>query len=151
MRAAIAGMLLGAGAALAALNPVAASIPSPPGNPPPCCSVPPPAPTPVPTLAPTAAPVPQVVAVRLAPTHVKRGQKTTLAVQAPAHETVIAEARFRNGKSLTLQGKVGKSGTFKKVWRVPRDAAIGSATLRVTVRNGKRTMYRTAVTFEVTQ
>lgn len=133
---------------LASSGAMASSI-SPP-EPPSCswCDGPPPPPIPVPTLAATEVAPIGVISVKLSPTHVQRGQIATLRVTAEAQDGVTTVVQYREIKPKTYKAEVGDSKTLTKAWKVPLNAGVGKAHLKVMV-NDPGGPYTTTISFEV--
>jgi hypothetical protein len=113
-----------------------AALPPPPPAPPDCkiCVAPPPPPTPLPTVAATLLPAKPSVDVQLAPTHVSRGHTAKVQVQAPQDATVSVGVRYKGMKSYRVfHSKVGSSGTATQTWKVPKNAPLGTAQVKVQV------------------
>ncbi len=110
--------------------------PPPPPPPPGCtalCSGPPPPPTPVPTVAPTEVAVQPVVDVRLDESKAMRGDTVKVAVDASTDDEVTTVVRYHQWKPKTLHSRIGSSGTLEQNWKVPKDAPLGKATIKITV------------------
>lgn len=127
-----------------------ASTPPPPPAPPNCptCGGPPPPPTPVPTVAPTAVAPQSVVDVHLTTTRIPRGHEIRLQVDASTDDVVTVSIRFKSGKPILYQGKIGSSGTLVKTWKVPKSAPLGKASVAITVA-GKTDKYAKSLDFQV--
>lgn len=151
IRALLVGAVLVGTLNLPVASSVGAALPPPP-PPPSChvCSGPPPPPTLVPTVVLTLVPVQQSVAVRLSPTHVGRGHRTTVQVTASSDDAVTEVMRFREGKSITYRAKVGASGTLTNSRKIPEMAPLGKAVLTVSVRDAEKTFVE-SVSFLVTK
>jgi hypothetical protein len=121
-----------------------------PPDPPSCswCDGPPPLPIPVPTIAQTEVTPSSVIAVKLSPTHLQRGQEATLRVTAPADDDVTAVVQYRDEKAKTYKGQIGDSRTLTKTWKVPDSVGLGKAQLKVTV-DDPDGPYTTTISFEV--
>ncbi|MDQ2742933.1 MAG: hypothetical protein M3Z66_11655 [Chloroflexota bacterium] len=151
IRALSLGAVLVGALTLPVVSSVGAALPPPP-PPPEChvCSGPPPPPTLIPTVAVTLVPVEQSVAVRLSPTHVRRGHHTKVQVIASSDDAVTEVMRFREGKSITYRAKVGASGTLLHSCKIPETAPLGKAVLTVSVRDADKTVVE-SVSFLVTK
>ncbi len=113
-----------------------AALPPPPPAPPDCktCIGPPPPPTPLPTAAPTLLPSQPSIDVHLAPTHVSRGHTAKVQVQAPQDATVSVAIRYKGTKTYQVfHTKVGSSGTAVQSWKIPKNAPLGTAQVKVSV------------------
>jgi hypothetical protein len=113
-----------------------AALPPAPPAPPDCkiCIGPPPPPTPLPTVAAALLPAQPSVDVQLAPTHVSRGHTARVQVQAPQYAAVSVAVRYKGLKSFhVFHTKVGSSGTAVQTWKVPKNAPLGTAQVKVQV------------------
>ncbi len=136
------------GMALTTQGAMASSI-SPP-EPPSCswCDGPPPPPIPVPTIAPTEVTPSSVISVKLSPTHLKRGQSATLRIMAGPQDDVTTVVQYRDAKAKTYKAQIGDSKSLTKSWKVPPNAGLGKAQLKVTVIDPDGS-YTTTISFEV--
>lgn len=140
-----------ASACLAGTHTAHAGPPGPP-TPPGChsCGGPPVPPTPVPTLGESTVPVEHVVSVELSPLHVKRGGTTKATVAASTSDKVTMVVHYHTGRPVTYRAIVGSSGKLVKQWKVPRNAPLGKASVKITVA-GTGSPYKTTVTMVVTR
>lgn len=133
---------------IAAQSTFASSI-TPPA-PPSCswCDGPPPPPIAIPTIAPTEVAPISVISVKLSPTHIQRGQVATLRVMAGAQDAVTTVVQYRDVKSKTFKAQIGDSKTLTKAWKIPSNAGVGKAQLKVSV-DGPDGPYTTTISFVV--
>jgi hypothetical protein len=85
------------------------------------------------TLSQGTVPVERVVSVELSPLHVKRGRTATASVTASADDKVTMVVHYNHGKTVTYRATVGASGKLVKQWKVPKNAPLGKAAVKVTV------------------
>lgn len=124
---------------------------TPPPPPPNCakCGGPPPPPAAVPTPAPTLVAPQPAVAVHVASPRVARGRTEKISVDASTDNVVSMVIRYKTGKPVVFRSRVNGSGTLIKAWKVPRTAAVGKATVTITVQGSSS--YTKTVTFTVTK